>query len=381
MQTRRRDVSDAVWRRCICGLVLVLSTTLVSRSGLTRADEIKAGVYVRADSDRTVVVTPSAGARASIVDDRTQVEVGYAADIWTSASIDIRTAASARVTEQRDELTVGVQREFVDVSLGVDYRFSHEPDYVSHGGGINFEQKFAEGNATFRTRLFAAQDTVGRAGDNSFSRRLSTVGLRAVFNQVIDAKTVIQGAYELGRREGFQSSPYRFVGIGGDGLCSGTAVLCVPEAHPGTRLRHVGVIRARRAIGSDFSAGLAYRFYFDDWNVLSHTAIAQASWLPAPDSTVELRYRFYHQSAADFYRARYEAIDTNRPLVSRDRELSPLLTNRLSLSYERVVDLTAAGPPLRLSAATSAMLLSYSDFVGLDKVWAFDVILSGAVEL
>lgn len=366
-------------RGCLDLSLLLACAWLPSGDG--SADEITAGVYVRSDTDGTVVLSPSAAARVGVVDDATWVEAGYAADIWTSASIDIRTAATREVSEQRDELTLGVEREQTDVTLRADYRFSHETDYVSHGGSLSISQRLAEGNATIGTVLFAAQDTVGRSGDQDFSRALSTVGARASYTQVLDPNTLTQFTYELARREGFQSSPYRFVGVGGDGSCAGTATLCLPETHPGVRLRNTFVARVRRGFGRHASGGLAYRFYLDDWEVQSHTAIAQLSYLPDESSTLGLRYRFYLQSEASFYEARYT--DTARRLrfVTRDRELSPLRTNRLSLSYERSFDLTDAGPLLELSLAVSATTLAYQDFVGLDRVWAFDAILHATVEL
>lgn len=370
--------------RSLPGLLVVWLVAVVP-AGAGHADDVTASVYVRSDTDGTQVVSPRAGVRLEVIDDATHVEAGYSADVWTSASIDIRTAATRRVTEQRDEITVGLERELSDVTLRGDYRFSHESDYVSHGGSLSVDQEFAEGNANVRTFLFAAQDDVGRSGDPGFHRALSTVGARVSFTQVVDPETLVQATYELTRREGFQSSPYRFVGVGGDGICASGAQLCLPEIHPGIRLRHAIVARGRRAIGDAVSTGVEYRFYADDWGVLSHTAIAQLSWLPDDRSTLGARYRLYHQSAADFYEAFYPSLTAEGGrrirFFSRDRELSPMSTHRLALSYERSFELTDSGPTTRATVSVAGTLLGYRDFVGLDRVLGLDVTLAAAVEL
>ncbi len=351
------------------------------RAPTALADDVTTGAFVRTDTDGTTVVTPRAGVEARVIDDATTVRAGYAADIWTSASIDVRTAATAPVTEQRDEITAGVTRELTDVTVSAGYRFSHENDYVSHGGSVGLVQRLAEGNATVEVALHASADTVGRSGDERFARSLASVGARVVYTQVLDPYTIVQGAYELTRREGYQSSPYRFVGLGGDGLCNGTAQLCVPESHPSLRLRHALVASGRRSLGRAFSAGLEYRFYFDDWGIASHTVAAQLAWLPDDRTQVMARYRFYIQDAADFYASRYDLPTGTILYVTRDRELGPISTHRLVLSVERAIDLTAAGPAAELTLAIGGGVLDYRDFVGLDTVLAFDASLSFEVEL
>ena len=361
-------------------MALTAGVSLVLPAGGT-ADDVSAGVFARTDTDGTHVISPSVSARAGVIDDRTSVTAAYAADVWTSASIDIRTAATMRVSEQRDELGLGVERELSDVTVRGGYRYSHEVDYVSHGGALAVSQRLADGNATVETQLAASHDSVGRSGDEHFDRVVSTVGARVVLTQVVDAETVLQGAWEIARREGFQSSPYRFVGIGGDGSCAGTAQLCIPETHPSVRLRNAFVARTRRSLGPDASVGLAYRLYVDDWGVLSHTGIAQIAFLPDDRSTVLVRYRMYFQGGASFYRERYGVPDGRLRFVSRDRELSSMSTHRLAASWERDVDLTASGPTARITIGVGGSLLSYDEFVGLDRVFALDVTLGATVEL
>jgi len=313
----------------------------------------------------------------------TQLEAGYSMDIWTSASIDIRTAATRPVTEQRDELRAAVRHEADDTTILGAYRFSTETDYTSHGGSISILQSVANGSADLGGSIFAAADEVGRSGDNAFSRDLATLGVSVTYNQIINRRSLVQMTYEFARREGYQASPYRFVAIDGEGVCSGLARACVPESHPDVRLRHAAVIRARRAVGDDHSLGTSYRFYFDNWGVLSHTATAQWSWVMSRDTTLVSKYRYYWQGAADFYRRTYSSSDGGAipSLRSRDRELSPMDHHRLVLSLEHAFEITDSGPTTRITIGFGGAMLNYNDFIGLDRIYAADLVISASVDL
>lgn len=367
--------------RALCRSLAALIVGALALPASGRADELAIGGFVRTDTDGTTVLAPRARTAILLDEDRTRVETAYAADIWTSASIDIRTAATRAVHEQRDELSASVSRELEETTIGGGYRLSIEPDYVSHGGSLRIAHELGEGAATLEAALSASYDTVGRSNDPTFARALATVGLRTTYTQILDARSILQGTYEISRYDGYLSSPYRFVGIGGDGLCAGSAVLCLPENHPGLRTRHALAARFKRSLGPGGSFGATYRLYLDDWGLVSHTALVSGAWLPFERTTLALGYRFYRQSAATFYRARYADPASQILYITRDKELSALTTQRLELSWEQRMNLTDAGPELRTTLVVGGAVLSYDDFVGLDTVYALDVTLAAEVTL
>lgn len=365
-----------------CVAVIVIAVFVAARPA--GANEGGVSLFVRGDSDQTIVVSPRASARAVLDDERTRIDAAYAADIWTSASIDIRTAATPAVTEQRDQVDLAVQHELDDVTLGGSYYYSGEHDYWSHGFTLRSVQELLGGSTTLEESFRFVHDLVGRAGDPAFERPLDSFNLRLVLNQVLSPQAIIQVAWEGAYRTGFQSSPYRFVALGGDagdnGLCGGSAGLCVPEAHPGTRIRNAFVAKGRFAFSRDSSAGVEYRFYFDDWGVTSHTAIAQIAWIPERNQVLTLRYRFYAQTAASFYQARYEDANLGYRLVTRDRELSSMLSNRLAASYQGRAELSR-DVTLKVSVAVGGTIFVYDDYIGLDEVYGLDGTLAFALEL
>ena len=126
------------------------------------AQDVTSTLYVRTDTDHTTVVTPRIHAGAK-VGPATRVDLTYSADVWTSASIDIRSSASKAVTEQRDELNVGATQQIEDGTLSASYRFSTEPDYKSHGVTLGTSRDFAQKNTTLALTGSALFDRVGRA--------------------------------------------------------------------------------------------------------------------------------------------------------------------------------------------------------------------------
>ncbi|MGE0791253.1 MAG: DUF3570 domain-containing protein [Sandaracinaceae bacterium] len=363
---------------------LSLVGALLTPAPSARANEGALSLFVRADSDRTTVIAPRVSALA-VVEDRTRISGSYSADVWTSASIDIRTAATVPITEQRDQVDLSVSHELDDVTLGASYYYSGENDYWSHAFTLRSVQDLNGNTTTLEEQVRFVYDIVGRSGDPNFNRPTQTYGAKIVLTQILSPQAIFQLAYEGSFREGYQASPYRFVGIGGDGMCGwnpdvgqvGTALQCVPEVHPDTRQRNAAVARVRYAFSDDSSAGVEYRFYVDTWGILSHTAAAQIAWIPSPDQVFTLRYRFYQQSAATFYERVYDTAD-NRAYVTRDRENSPLFSNRVAISYQGIASLTD-DVRLKLAIAVGGTVFVYTDFIGLSEVYSLDV--TGAVTL
>ena len=341
--------------------------------GSARADQAAAALYVRTDSDQTTVVSPHVRANKRL-GEASSVDVTYAADIWSSASIDIRASASVLpVTEQRDELNFALGHEWEDLRLRAAYRFSTEHDYTSHGATLGAAFDFASKASTLELSLRVFGDTVGRAGDASFARGLTTFDGVLSFTQVIDRMMFAQLTYELAFNSGYQASPYRFVGFGPQATgfgCKG-AFTCLPERTPDARARHALAVLARRALGADLSLGLTYRFYFDDWSLSSHTVLGELGWNLGERTLLSARYRFYTQGAVAFYQRRYAALTSPEQYRTRDRELSQLTYHRAGAELEHGFDVGVG--KLIGSLAVSGNLYQYADFEGLNQVVALEL--------
>ena len=387
LRSRRHDVN--------LGWILVaiggVGVTLCSPA-LGSAQQAASALYVRVDSDQTTVVTPRLSVQAP-VDDRTKVDLTYSMDVWSSASIDIRSSASRAVTEKRDEVNAAVNHEFTDSALSLGYRFSYEPDYESHSASLGLSFDFADKSSTLALGGGVSFDDVGRAGDPNFDRSLETFSGQLTFTQILDTETFLQGVYSLNYSDGFQSSPYRYIGVGSwNGACGGpldespvpagvgSLEWCFPERNPEQRARHAVVARVVRALGSELSTWLAYRFYLDDWELMSHTGTADLNWTPDNDTLFALRYRFYLQSAAVHYRSRFPSITSLRRYFSRDKELSPFQSHRLMLEAERTWSFDT-GEKFRAVLSVGPTMYLYSNFIPYKRLFAVEATVSGVFVL
>jgi hypothetical protein len=101
---------------------------------------------------------------------------------------------------------------------------------------------------------------------------------------------------ELNLVDGLQHNPYRNVYVAGDN---------VAERHPGSRSRRDVFVKLNRYLSNRSSLKFDYKFYSDDWGIDSHTAGSMLTQYVTDFVTVRYRYRYYAQSAADFFRTEY----------------------------------------------------------------------------
>lgn len=391
-------LSIGLRRSLVVGSLIVLGVLLHGAVVTTSAvaQQVALANYVRTDSDHTTVIAPRLRVDYPVAEGTT-VDAVYAVDIWSSASIDIRTSASkVPVTEQRDEFDLSVVQTLGDGIVSAAYRNSSEPDYQSHGGSLSFSYDFASRNSTLAVGLSASSDVVGRADWAQWKRDLVTVGGRVSFTQVIDVDTLAMIMYEPQYVSGFQASAYRRVAIGGnlancwgppepprvDGMpvidpsLSGIvrAPLCTEEANPERRLRHAFAARGRRALGDHMSTGIAYRLYLDDWGIVSHTFEADLVYVLANGTHLAVGYRYYTQGSADHFKPIYYQAER---FMTTDKELSALSSHRVYLEFEHALTGNLSDPGLKLNLSIAPSIYFYSEFLLLDRIRALD--LNGAL--
>ena len=351
-----------------------------------------AAFYIRSDTDQTTIITPRLRVGAPLAE-ATRFDVVYTVDVWTSASIDIRTSASKAVTEQRDELDASLMHAFTDVTVSGGYRYSTEYDYESHGGALSAAYDFADNTAQLALGVRAYFDVVGRAGDPGFARDSHMQTGRLSFTQVLDKQTFMQAVYELMHQEGYLSSPYRYVRIAADvgsipSTCRYPATEyvertlrgCALENNPEERLRHAAALHVRRALSDALSAGANYRFYIDDWGMTSHTAGLDAALSLDPGWLIALGYRFYTQSSADHFASFYPEMPLPGHYTS-DKELSELSTHRLELEVGKAFGLGEPGSELRAVLRAAPSYFVYHEYLLLDDVTALELTFAMEVTL
>lgn len=253
----------------------------------------------------------------------------FLVDAITSASAGSGAASAAAFTETRYEGGGGYTHEFDGPAhswldryrIGGDAKYSTESDYESLYIGARFEAELAQKNATFGLGVGLGDDTITNAGaqspmggpqlqcDVSSSATatqcaLSTYSLSTSLSQILAKNMVAAVSYDLEKLDGYQANPYRTV-ITATGL--------VPEVHPNSRLRQAFAGTLRYYLRATHTTLIgAYRFYRDDWHIRAHTPELRIVQAVGTMADASIRYRYYRQSAAYFYEARYPTLDASK---------------------------------------------------------------------
>jgi hypothetical protein len=225
------------------------------------------------------------------------VRAHYLLDAITSASASAGTGVDEIFTEFRNEAGLSVSSDFDRTRVRLGYKYSAESDYWSHAPVLALAQRLLDDTVTLQLSAGASFDSVtsrartpacAKAG--SFSCSLDTyfggVGATWVLSPVV----VGQASYELAYQEGFLANPYR----------SGPNVGY--ETLPDRRTRHAASARVafyHPPLGTGVQ--LHGRDYWDNWDVTSWMAEGRVYQELTRNLEVRLSYRWYSQSAADFW--------------------------------------------------------------------------------
>ncbi len=241
------------------------------------------------------------------------VDATYLVDAITSASQATGVVSDRTFTELRNDIAGGVGYEFdfgdAQLDLTARGRFSKEPDYLSRGVGFSSTLSLnhrltvitLSGNYNFddvgqvlrmvptptSNKLIPSQRV--HMGD------LHVLSLGFALDQVLTRTAWIQLGYDAALLEGYQANAYRTVAYNDGGAA--------PENHPDSRVRQAYYFWfAQYFTATRSSLRLGYRFYHDSWNITAHVPEVRLYQEMGRHFEARLRYRYYHQSAADFWR-------------------------------------------------------------------------------
>ncbi len=258
-------------------------------------------------------------------------------DAYTSASsdkIDPSTVSSASSSDTRiyPSLNWTVKNEQKGLSAGITGSFSTEYDYKSYGLGLNFAKNSLDNNRELSLKLQAYWDTwkvilpielrthgekeEGYSPRNSYSASLS---YSQVINTRLQATVLVDGIYQ----EGLLATKYQRVYFQDNSEQS--------EVLPDKRFKLPFGVRLNYFAGSRFILRGYYRYYMDDWGVKAHTISLEVPVKINPYLSASPFYRYYTQTAADYFAPINQHITTDNYFTS-DYDLSAFSSNFVGLN-------------------------------------------------
>lgn len=230
-------------------------------------------------------------------------EIGV--DTYTSASsdkIDPTTVSSASSSDQRLYPSLSWSRldDKKGSTIGANLSVSSEYDYLSIGGGVNFFKDSRDKSRQVGVRLQTYQDFVTliypieqRSGKNGGMESRNTYSSTLSYSQIINTRLQILFLLDVAYQKGFLSMPFNRVYFEDNTVGI--------ENLPGKRVKFPASVRVSYFLGDILILRTFYRYYQDDWGLKSHTAEIEAPIKITPFMSVSPFYRYYNQSAVDYF--------------------------------------------------------------------------------
>lgn len=200
-----------------------------------------------------------------------------------------RIALGANVSSEYDFQSLGA-------SASLAFDFNDKNTTLSFGAAFEADRIKAVGGAPEGLRpAFAA----GGARTGSGTRNVTD--LLVGVTQVMSRSWLMQLNLGLGRGSGEHNDPYKILSVvdGTSGLVTGDRY--VTEQRPGSRTRTSLYWQNKVHLREDV-VDVGYRFYRDDWGIRSHTLDFRYRYELGGGLHLEPQWRWYRQSAADFWR-------------------------------------------------------------------------------
>jgi len=245
-----------------------------------------------------------------------------ASDVWFGGNINYSHSSDNR-------------NDIVSAKVSV----SSEYDYFSMGLGGNYTKLFNEKNTEISVHANVYLDTwkllypIELRESSTFigldQKNRNSYSLGLGFSQILSKN--LQGALSLDlvQQQGLLSTPFQRVYFSDfpDRFQENFQLADDIERLPETRFKTAIGGRLNYFINEMFVVRTYYRYYFDDWGITSHTASIEVPIKITDKFTLYPSYRFYNQTAADYFYPYNVALSTDEFYTS-DYDLSEFSANQ-----------------------------------------------------
>lgn len=274
-------------------------------------------------------------------------------DVWTNFTGNYSHSSDDRNTIYAAKLSVSSEFDYFSIGFGGNYArlFNEKNTEISIKGNAYLDtwrpiypmelRPFDKGGNGLNNRLFIQNTITGNpnyaplftAFDNK-TRNSYSVGLG--FSQILHKKA--QGSLELDfiKQTGLLSTPFQRVYFGdvADSFIDNFQLADAIERLPNSRLKIATGGRLNWYLNEIFTMRTFYRYYFDDWGINSHTASIEIPIKITYKFTLYPSYRFYNQTAANYFNP-YEGALSTDAFYTSDYDLSGYTSNQFGfgISY------------------------------------------------
>ncbi len=207
--------------------------------------------------------------------------------------------------------------------LTPQFSYSEENDYISYGGSLNYSVDLNQKNTTLNLGWSHNWDTILAAGFLSEDLDKDVDDFLIGVNQLLGPKTVLTANFTYGHGRGYLNDQYK--GVLFDNFPQGDPDFpaLAAEQRPDERDRYIVYASLTHHLTKlNASVEGSYRYFHDSYGVDAHTI--GLAWHQKIGKRVVISpvFRYYRQSAADFYVTRLPDYSTRPDYYSADYRLS-----------------------------------------------------------
>jgi hypothetical protein len=201
----------------------------------------------------------------------------------------------------RRAANLGAEWRFGDHKLATGFSFSKEHDYLSYGVSVADAFEFNQKNTVLKYGVSHNFDSVLDNYSPRTPHDKSSTDVILGISQLLSPKTILDAKLTFGNDSGYLSDPYRFIEYLPPGFFFGLPANDTRPSHRNKEILLASITHYFESLNASLEG--SYRFHHDSYGVFSHTAAVSWHQKLGRYLILEPDFRFYTQSAADFYYA------------------------------------------------------------------------------
>jgi len=267
-------------------------------------------------------------------------------DLWANMTGNFTHSSADRNGIWSARLSVSSEYDYFSIGFGGSYTrlFNEKNTEVSVKANIFLDtwnaiypyelRPFAEGGSGLNDGLFTSNPISGNTNyDPAFTEFASegrnSYSVGVVLSQILHKN--LQGSLlaDIVTQQGLLSTPFQRVYFSDveDSFIDDFHLADDIERLPDNRFKVALGGRLNWYLNERFTVRTFYRYYFDDWGINSHTASVELPFKISDKFTLYPSYRYYQQTAADYFNPYNQALSTDEFYTS-DFDLSQYTANQ-----------------------------------------------------
>jgi hypothetical protein len=261
-------------------------------------------------------------------------EGGEGESVNNGQNVDVVTAASTGggggegqiklADDVRHEIVVGITHIIPDGNFSLNGMYSREHDYSSGTIAGSISRDFAEKNTTFALGFVRSWDRVFPV-TKPWTRSVNVQTVDATFNQILSTRLLTQLVFSYTKADGQLADVYRTIDIAGP-----DSITHYDPISPYNRYRRAIANRFVYRLNSLSSITVGFRYYWDSWDVRSHTISGLYQRHLSQYTTLGVGVRTYFQNEAFFFKSEYAAPER---YMTADGKLDKTYSTELQLKF------------------------------------------------